>query len=306
MERRVLALSLLALVVVTSGCIDGGSNSTTSEGSEAISIHEFSVSPDEIYQGSNVRVQLEFANTGNNNATLWTGDQGEEVFKNYCPDVFSIGSFQSNPGELIDQTSMNFPPGREAELQWVLNQSSEVPLIGYDCGLDVEIPFNYSVSSFRQVQIKEDSSVEGSQTLESKSSEGPLKLAIAAIGGTGDEGESTFIADQDNTAQIRFQLQNQREDDYAKGLIDVDESSMKISADPPLEFDLNSDQCNFDPEEDQIRMYEGQSRLITCNIDLQETDLDRPSQISEITASVDYTYLKEAGEHEIKVKYRGN
>lgn len=309
MEKRVLALSLLAIVVVTSGCIDGDSDRTESEGDAAITVHEYSVSPSEIYQGSTVRVSLQFANTGNVDAELWAGEQGEKVFKNYCPDVFTLegdrSSFQSTPEGIQDQPSYTFRSGEEAELQWVLEQESGVPLIGYECGLDVEIPFNYSVSAYRQVQVKEDRQVEGSTSLESESSQGPLKLAIEALGGTGDEGDSTFIAEQDETAQILFQLQNKKEDNYAKGLIDVDESSLQIDGEPPIDISYPGD-CDFDPTEDQIRMFEGQSRLISCEIDLSESDLDQPSEISEITASVDYTYLKKAGEHEVKVNYREN
>lgn len=311
MEKRVLALSLLAIVVVTSGCIDGGSEKTESEGDAAITVHQYSVSPNEIYQGSTVRVSLQFANTGNIDATLWAGENGEQVFKNYCPDIFTLegdrSSFQSTPEDIQSDKSYVLRSGEEAELQWVLEQNSEVPLIGDDCDLDAEIPFNYSVSSYRQVQIKRSREVEGTTSLRSESSKGPLKLAIRAQGGTGDEGGSTFITDEDETAQILFQLQNKEEENYAKGLIDVYEGSFEIDGEEPVNINLDSADCDFDPEEDRIRMFEGQSRLISCQIDLDNADLDgQPSKISEITASVDYTYLKQAGEQNVKVNYRGN
>jgi hypothetical protein len=312
MEKRVLALSLLAIVVVTSGCIDPGSNGTESEGNAAITVHDFSVSPDQIYQGSTVRVSLQFANTGNVNATLWSGDQGEKVFKNYCPDVFTLNggrsSFQSTPGEIETQQSYNFRPGEEAELQWVLEQDSNVPLIGYDCGLDVEIPFNYTVSAFRQVQIKNSRQIEGTKSLESKSSDGPLKFAIEAIGGTGEEGESTYVVGEDEasdeSAQILFQLQNKEEENHAKGLIDVDETSLEINGESPIDISYPED-CDFDPSKDRIRKFKGQTNLISCKVELPDS-INSPSQISEIEASVDYTYLKQAGEHNVNVEYREN
>jgi hypothetical protein len=51
-------------------------------------------------------------------------------------------------------------------------------------------------------------------------------------------------------------------------------------------------------------MFEGQSRLITCDIPLPDS-LVEPSEVGQITASVKYTYLKQAGETNIEVQNRG-
>lgn len=339
MEKRDLALSLLVLIVTVSGCVDGNTSNTEKDDKGSITVHRLDVSPREIYQGSSVRVSLKLVNTGEQSAVLNVTKpssksiRGERVLKDYCPDIFSLtaSNFNTQPQELETQGSTTLYPDQEAELQWELTQDGSVPLYGYSCDLKFEIPFSYKVSSYRQVQVKADREVEGS-TLKSESSSGPLLLAIETIGGTGSEGRSTFIAGEDESMRILLQLQNTENPDYNKGVVDIKEDTLKIEADGPISFTQtfssqcpdsgmyahkcltitgggsggDDGPCDID-KKNPIRMFEGQSRVITCDVPIpDESELKGPSMVSEISASVEYDYLKDGGTRSVEVKYDGN
>ena len=57
---------------------------------------------------------------------------------------------------------------------------------------------------------------------------------------------------------------------------------------------------------DTIQLDQSQtSSIIRC--DIVETDLEaQPSKRAEIRASANYTYVKNVGSRDVKVKYRGN
>ena len=343
MNSRQVCLSLLALVVVTSGCL-GPSEETESEGPGSIEVHELSVNPQQVYSGSSIRAVLEFANIGNTPAEINVNEEdastmeGKRVLTDHCPDIFTIDQFQTNPNEM-EQGEITLQPKESASIQWTLEQEGRVPLYGHSCNLKFQIPFEYSVTGYRQVQIKESDDVEGS-TLTSETSKGPLRLLIETVGGTGQEGRSTFVQGTDEEMRILLQFRNNPVEDYNKGLVDIDEGSFYIEA-PELgiereEFisseeesvDCDSDGSKFrcvteieeefewvaadgDPEceldnNNPIRVSEGQSRVMKCDIDISEIDLDEsPSIVSEIRAGVDYSYIKDLGSRQIRVESRG-
>jgi hypothetical protein len=347
MVNRNLVLSLLVGVVLASGCtnITGGNTDgpTQTEGSDAITIHDVSIEPRQIYEGASVRVILDIANTGRVTARIDAAEDGENVLKNYCSDIFSIADsgYQVTPAEnSVGDNTYQLQTGQELKFQWVLDQEGNVPLIGYSCNLKLEVPFDYKVSAFRQFQTKQDRTIEGSTSLESRSSAGPLKLNIEVIGGTGEEGESTFVAGEDQTARVLLQLQNLRREDYAKGLVDVKEETLQINSpmlgiDEEFEAQTTTDcdltgssdarrtvscvstsdtvyqwvsnngdtKCSLD-KNTQLRMAEGQSRIITCDVEVPDS-VEQPAVVSNIEASVNYTYIKDAGKQTVRVETRG-
>lgn len=309
MEKRDLALSLLVLVVFVSGCVDGGDTGTEQESTGSITIHSLDVHPQEIYEGDSVQVSLDLANTGNLPAEINAGDDGKNILKDHCRDIFSIPNdgFQSKPDSLANSGSDMLHPSEEAALSWTLQQDGDVPeLYDQKCNLKFQIPFSYSVSAYKQIQIKSDRSIEGTQDLQSESSSGPLLFAIETVGGTGSEGRDTFIADDggdgDETVRILLQLQNTEQTDYNKGVVDINESSWDVSINGPGSTDPN---CEFDPSEDKLMMYEGQSRVISCEVPVQDIG-ESPSVLWEIRASIEYRYLKDAGSRTVTVKYDGS
>lgn len=252
-----------------------------------------------------------------------------------------------------------------------------------------QVPFNYSVNSFRQIQVKRSRNVEGSQ-LQSKSTSGPLLFAIETIGGTGEEGKSTYIAGEDQNMRVLLQLQNRGQEGYDKGVVDIRERSLTIESDGPGDLDFTekftyrqdrdceqvggggsgdldggtgasqlspsasrgsvfdrvtglatstlkrvqgvagggsasgsynyvvcSDEGVYVWEADDgqepecevdnngaLEIYEGQSRVIVCDLDVPESILN-PSELVEISASVNYTYKKQIGSRTVQVKTRG-
>lgn len=348
MERRQLVL-ILGLVVIASGCAPGDDNqgkdpNTVSEDGKAVEVQEVSVSPQEIYDGSSVRAGVQFRNAGLLPASIRLGDEGSRVLKNYCPDIFEIEKFQTvGPGG-EDMNRYRLDSGRELQIQWELQErdSNRVPLIGNRCNLKFEVPFNYSVNAYRQIQVKQSREVEGSK-LSSESSSGPLRLVIEVIGGTGTEGKSTYISGEDDTMRVLIRLQNLNHEEVNKGVVDIDEESLVVEADGPdtlgfrEEFQVQEtctgtwcvllaqkqgsgeDQttmqwtrtegpgghkCEMD-KKTPIKMFEGQSRDIVCDIEIPDS-ISQPSELVEISASLSYTYRKDIGTRTVEVKHRGS
>lgn len=320
MDNDLIVLSLVALTVLASGCTDNGGEEGQ-ESPESIEIHSLEVEHDEVFEGNPVSARLELANSGNIPGSIDVGEDGSNVFKDYCPDVFQVSEdgFQVSPQtNNVGGTKYKLPPGAGLTLQWNLRQKGDVPLYGKRCSMEFEVPFNYSVSAYRQIQVKKDRTVEGSD-LNWESSSGPLLMAIEPIGGSGEEGQGTFIQDTENADEnkyidssmdIQIQLRNTGQEGFNKGVIDINQESFEVS------FELNGheftetmdspDNCEFD-EDRPIRMFEGQSRVITCRVDLIKVDelQNQLSAVGNIETKLNYTYLKDAGTRKVEVKYSG-
>ncbi len=337
MVRNRGLLILLAFVLATSGCLNGGEG-TDSDGDQAIEVRELSIQPQSIYAGSSSTVQLHIRNVGQIPAELtldsgYTGDaecsealpddpysnpsaselddyyscvedarDGNEPLQNYadrvltdrCRDIFDVEQMDVNGPNDVESDQYVLDDGEEVRFSWNLaTADEEVPLHGYDCPLRFEVPFDYSVHSYRQIQVKESREVSGIPELESRSSQGPLKIDISTLGSTSDEGPSTFI-DGDN-AEIGVTIENQAEEGTQyTGLIEVDApeitSSSSIDLDCPEEI------------EDDMTLHEGESQTIRCGIDWDDVD---GSFRADINAETDYEYVKSLGTHEIEVEHRG-
>lgn len=332
MDQKYLILTLIAAALVSSGCIGGENDDGGLEigpGGKTITVTDFEVQPTEIRAGSTTQITLGIVNTGgmSSNVTIDSDEssdnQGKGILINNCPDIFSISSFDSyssrNPDVAEDY---NLEPGDELELSWSLSNSNEdIPLNGYTCPARMQIPFDYGVTAYQQLEVKENSEVQGATTLESKTSEGPLNIHLETIGSTADQGPPKFV--KGDNKEVLVQLENTApEDSSYQGLVDLDSPRIESSEN----YLINSSSCNMDTTADEelvrslevdrtLRLYEGDSRVIRCGVVLSEEsgsdevlgsdgEMPQPSIRGQITAETNYTYIKDLGEKEIEVKYR--
>lgn len=312
MDQRLAALSALFSVIVVSGCVGGGGGQgTESQGGQAIAVNQISVQPQEIFQGSNVRVRMSLTNVGELPAKLLvarsgaSSNTGGQILTSYCPDIFDVESFSASSSNVSStQRTYMLEPDYSVRMNWNLEQTgSNVPLNGYDCNLRFEVPFNYSVEAFRQIQVKDDPEVQGSEELFAKSSQGPMKLEIQAIGSSAPSGAPTFL--KNDSGEVLVQLVNK----------EPSEGSFlgTVSLGPPNIFARGmkfENQCPSDesiPESGTISLFQGQSKIFRCNIDWSNHDFDlAPSLRGEVFARANYTFVKSAGTRGVRVRYRGN
>lgn len=304
MDQRFAILSVLSIIVVVSGCTGGGGGGTQDQGNTAIAVHELSVSPSEVFAGSNVRVRMSFSNVGQLPAEVLIGNEtegeGSQILTSHCPDIFDVESFSASSSNVsATQGSYILAPGYKVRLNWNLDQSdsSSVPLNGYRCNLRFEVPFNYSVESFKQIQVKEDSEVQSSSNLFAKSSKGPMKLELQTIGSSAPQGAPVFL--QSDAGEVLIQLANKepREGSYTG----------TINLGPPKVTSRNLEFNGECPPTDKetLQLFQSQSEIFRCGLNWSDSFSGQPSLRAEIFARANYTYVKSAGTKSVKVRYRG-
>lgn len=321
MDRKVIFLVILA--AAASGCTDSG-------GGNGIVVNELSVQPQEIRAGEFTTISLEATNRGqlegivnvsrfegeiteSEQRALDEGDLGEseeqniregageiqggKILTNYCSDIFNIEEFQASSSRTGEtQPFYRLDTGEKVRFSWRLNQEdqSAIPLQGYPCELRFELPFDYSVRAYKQIQIKESRDVEGSPNLASDISEGPLSIDMEIIGSTADQ-SNTII--KDNNASLYITAYNtDSEDSSFQGLIDI--SGIDINSSENIEL---PESCG---EEGTAALASGQEEIYRCNIGYDE-DFDSPSIRGEIDASINYTFVKDLGSKSVQVNYNG-
>ena len=308
MPNRYL-LALVGLVILTSGCIDGGNEETRSEGDQAIGVNELTVTPQTIYADSSTTAILHIENSGLLDANLtidseWSQEEthpnyGDRLLTNRCRDIFEVDEFTARgPGDQ-SKDRYQLPSGSEARFTWSLStRNANVPIQGLSCNMRFEVPFDYSVSAYRQLQFKESRNAQGVTNLESRSSQGPMAINIETIGSTSQQGSSTFV--EGDQADLMITLENQVEEGTSyTGFIRAEVPEIEASG-----FDFQ-EECQG-PQGDTITMYEGGSQPIRCSISDEVFDNINGSTRGEVRVSADYTYVKDLGEREVEVEYRGN
>lgn len=310
MNSRAGIIVLMA-IVVASGCGGSGDN-TQQSSSQAIAVEGPVVQPTEIFEGSTVRAELNVENVGNLPSEVRVAaddtdeNQGTEVMTDYCPDIFNIENFRaSSTTTSSNQETYSLEPGHSLQLNWNLQQNGNVPLNGFRCDMKFEIPFTYRVDAYKQVQIKRSETAQTAEELNAKSSNGPLLLYIETIGSSAPSGSPVFLAGNEqregDSPEALIQLENQQPEDSAfQGLIKVQDPEIQTSGGlKPI--DINSDDCNYEPP---LIIYNGQSEIIRCSIEYD--DFSTPSITGQITASIDYEYVKTVGKQTVKVNSRGS
>jgi len=247
---------------------------------------------------------LQISNSGELEADVGinseSGNYADRILTDRCRDFLEVEDYSATSSEDITGSSHSLSPREDAIFNWVLRnpESSDIPLNGYECNLKFQVPFDYSVNAFRQIQFKESRDIEGSPDLDSRSSQGPMMLRIETLGSTTDD-SSTFL-ERDN-AEAMITLVNQAEDGTSfTGFIEAEVPEISVNSDS---FSLESG-CMEDINEGELTMYEGESQTIRCDIELDEEVSG--SVRGEITAEADYTYVQDLGERTIEVEYRGN
>jgi hypothetical protein len=341
MDRGATVLTLLFIAMVSSGCIGGGNTTDVDQyGDQAIVVHNLQVTPDEIFAGSTVRVRMSLSNVGQLPADLQVrsteldgsyDNMGRNVLTNHCPDIFDVTDFSASSTNTSSKKDVfHLEPGYKVRMNWELSQEGgNVPLNGYNCQLNFEVPFNYSVEAFRQIQVKENPDVTGSEELFAKSSEGPMKLEIEAIGSSAPRGSPTYLSG--DNAEVLVQLVNKEPEETsyigtvelgpprmeARGFnfaeVEVEEDdvdSAKKIARYSDDLSISEDGGTYEicpdpdsiPENGNLIIYQGQSKIFRCNLDWPTPT---PSLKGEIYAQADYTYVKNAGTREVFVRYSG-
>ncbi len=293
MEQQNLALSLLFLAVIVSGCADGGGKVS----GDAISVSGPTIQPSEIREGASVQASISAENTGQIDSSISVGENGRQVLTDYCTDFFNINSFQSSSSREPETTEdYELRPGEVVQMNWELEQEGvSVPLNGYSCPVKFQIPFNYSVEAYQQLQIKQEDT-ETEVDLSSQSSRGPLTIAIETIGSSSRSGAPVFL-ERDNPEALIQIVNEQTEDSVFRGLMTVRDLEIESSG-----VELGEDCKNI---EETITINRNQmSKIIRCDINADLGDVS--SKRAEISASADYTYVKNVGSRTIEVAYSGN
>lgn len=317
MGNRVLLTGIIMVSLISSGCMNGGGGGgpKIGPGGKTITVTDFGIQPKEIRSGYDTQIQLGLINTGVMDADVTVGDKGKKILRNYCPDIFTISDWNSYSSRSASvQDSYTLKPGEELQMSWTLKNSNtgSVPVYGYKCSISMQIPFDYSVSAYQQLQVKRNSEIQGTTTLESRTSRGPLNLNVEMIGSSSDKGNPTFI--QGDTMEVLIQMENTAPDESSyQGLVNLTDPTIETSEN----FRINKSSCNVDLKEsktgmadsvtvdENLRLYQGDSRIVRCEIAM-DGEMTAPSIRGQIESKVNYTYIKDLGESKIEVKYGGN
>jgi len=278
---------------VVSGCADSGGKVS----GEAISVTGPTLQPSDIREGASVQASLSVENTGEIPSQVIVGENGDQIMTDYCTDFFNINRFQassSRNSDTVEKYDLN--PGETVRMNWNLDQEGvSVPLNGYSCPVKFQVPFNYTVQAYQQLQIKQED-IETEVDLSSQTSKGPLSIAIETIGSSSRTGAPVFLARDSPEALIQI-VNEQPEQSVFRGVIRVKNLEIESTG-----VELGDGCRNI---EQPIKIDRNQmSEIIRCDIN---TDLDGDrSKRAELTASADYTYVKDVGSRTVEVEYSGN
>lgn len=289
-EWKVIGVMMFA--VLASGCIDSGPSQ------QGIALTELSVEPNSIRAGESVSVSLEAVNAGLLEGTVDVGEaNGDRVLTNHCQDYFSVEEFRASSSRTDANDASEYTLGEDERIRmfWRLNQDrpDEVPLQGYNCPLRFELPFDYSVRAYKQLQVKESREVDGSTNLATDISPGPLAIDMQIIGSTADQ-QNTII--EGNDASLYLTAYNQdKQDSVYQGLIEIKDIEIEGGG----AIGLN-DECG---ERESVTLVSGNQEIYRCNIEYG--DISAQSVRGEITVNIDYTFVKSIGERQVRVQYGG-
>ncbi|MFB6099807.1 MAG: hypothetical protein ABEK16_00910 [Candidatus Nanohalobium sp.] len=283
-------IGLLLLAVLASGCGE-------SQG-QGIVVSELSVEPSSIRAGRPVSVNMQVVNAGMLKGSINVGDPstGDAILTNHCPDYFSVQDFSaSSTRDSGSQKTYTVGKGEVARFFWRLNQDKpdEIPLQGYTCNMKFEVPFNYSVRAYKQIQVKRSRNVSGTPKLATDISPGPLSIDMKIIGSTAAR-KNTII--RGDNASLYLTAYNQEKDESAyQGLININD--IRINGGGAISV---GESCG---KRDSVTLVSGNQEIYRCDIDYSE--LTAPSVRGEIEVQIDYTFVKQVGERKVKVKYVG-
>ncbi|MFB6203270.1 MAG: hypothetical protein ABEK01_02155 [Candidatus Nanohaloarchaea archaeon] len=315
MQERLAALSLLFLAVVGSGCIhDGGDNVVGDTG--AITIQEFSAGSNSVMEGAHTIVDLEIRNTGEIPAEISIARQdvpqdqiaGRKLLSNYCPGVFTLSpeNFEVSTSVTdMKRHTYTLKPEDRAKFQWRLTATGDIPQQPIECDVTANIVFNYSVTAYKQLQIKNTTETNTLTGLESRSSRGPLNIYVEMVGSSAEENRDSVLIHGDSV-DILLQIEDT---ENKKGAYN---SLYRIYGDFEEQITATRGEvtnCSAGGD-NEITMVEGESETIRCDYmypgQAEGEPLPAKSIRTQISANLDYQYRKEVGPITIEVKNRGS
>lgn len=299
MRKSKVTLLILAIIITVSGCsINGGGNSSGSSG-DAIAVERFEVVPQQIYAGSDVSAALRVTNVGNTDAQINVGEDGTNVLKSYTPDLLNITSFSASSSATSEtKDDYTLRPEESLSMSWDLHQYNEERIRFYaDQTVDMtfQIPFDYTVESYTQFQIKQSRDVESLESLGSASSSGPMDIHIEMIGSSSESGSPVFLTQDNVQARIQF-INNDAEEGDGVGLIAIQDPEIEV-----IGNGVSAENCNTP---DNIEVDAASSTTITCDISFDPEDVGSSVQ-RQLTVNADYTFTKTVSKDHITVQYRG-
>ncbi|MEF8880550.1 MAG: hypothetical protein V5A72_01830, partial [Candidatus Nanohaloarchaea archaeon] len=247
-------------------------------------------------------INLKAVNSGQLEGEVNIGDKnkGDKVMFDYCGDHFEIKNFDA----ISSRTSENkqnytLGQGERLEMSWVLEQKGgRIPQTGITCSIRFQLPFKYSVRAYKQIQIKENKGVEGSSELSSRSSAGPMRIDTEISGSTSDK-PGTIIKGDEASLYITGYNRAENKDSPYTGLIE----------DTSLEVEPYSDKIEFVNDcgsSETAQLASGNKVIHKCDINTSKfPDSSTQSIESEITANINYTYVRDLGDKEIEVSPSG-
>lgn len=290
---------LLFIALMASGC------TTEEAGKRGIVVNDLSVEPSNIKAGSGTSVNLEVENAGLLEGSVNIGEEnGSRIMTNYCSDVFDIREFRASSSRLAENNETYvLGPDERLEMFWNLNQSDagDIPLPGYDCNMRFQIPFDYSVSSFKQVQLKQSADVSKDAELNDGSTSGPLGIDMELVGGSQES--NTIVKDRSSATSLYVTAYNRgdNEDNEYRGLINMGDIDVGLRGFGPEE----NRYIELEPgcgEKSTVRLASGNKEIYQCEI-TNVTDFDENSVRGEIYANVNYTYVRDIGSRQVQVEY---
>lgn len=294
-------IGLLSIALIASGCGD-------TPAKQGIVVNELDVDPSTMMAGGLTTVSVEAENAGLLEGSVDIGgeDNGSRVLTNYCSDMFKIKEFSASSSRSSKEQSVyDLKQGDRIRLNWRLNQfnSEEVPLPGYNCNMRFQIPFNYTVNAYKQVQVKESRSVEGSKDLAEDMTRGPLGIDMELVGSTSDQ-RNTLLTQDDNSSSLYITTYNRgdNEENEYKGMIRVGEMDVELKGNDKI--NLTGHEGGKCGNATSAALASGGEKIYRCNFEFDEFD-DKAIR-GEVTASVNYTYVRDLGSKNVEVKYNGD
>lgn len=272
-KRKVILVLPLALILFVSGCSflpngDGGNGNNGQDLTKAIEINNFLLEPSVIYSQGTGNLKLDLTNVGPVNANLDIGDQGNQILVNSCPSLLQIKSFDAikNGYESVNYGSLELAPGDSVSFKWNLEAKKVAQTT--QCDLETMLNFDYDLSAYKWVQIRENDMVEPTSR-PGEGTKGPLNVKISFPSGSQHKVGEQFT--------VLLYLKNKGEGEAV-----IDSNNINV------ETDLTGS-CNM-PQR-KIELDSGESIRFSC--DFRKSSLGgAPSQVYRIDLTADYNYLK--------------
>ena len=285
--KKVLALgSLVALVLFTSGCVEGGFGGLMGVGVEEkeqpddlLQVKNENIDPPELSAGDKFEYSFELVN-------LFDVESAREVDVN----LYNTGRCELTDDKGSGRDLGTVYPEATRVLEWDLEAPSnnELRSMSHTCDLMYQVDYNFNASTTADLYIMDSETDRNSDVAQvsptTRKSRGPLKIDVE-FGGTQPFRENSLVS-------FQVALRNAG----AGELENLDYSDINIEVEGLDGFnkgDDNNGDGNCQPPagdwSDDARFHEGQTSPILC--DFQQGSIDGPIKTLTVKAEVnDYTY----------------